>query len=66
MRLRSGGSATRWGFAIYLAGKYGYQDSILPTGAFASLPKDAPRLRRPLPRRSHGLKNPDGPTNLTT
>jgi hypothetical protein len=31
-RLRYGGSATRWGFALYLASKDGYQDSILPTG----------------------------------
>jgi hypothetical protein len=32
MRLRYGGSATRWGFAIYLASKDGDQDSALPTG----------------------------------
>jgi hypothetical protein len=31
-RLRYGGSAARWGFAIYLASKDGYEDSILPTG----------------------------------
>lgn len=41
MRLRYGGSATRWGFAIYLASKDGYQDSVLPTGAFAGTPEDA-------------------------
>jgi hypothetical protein len=29
-RLRYGGSATTWGFAIYLARKDGYQDSVLP------------------------------------
>lgn len=41
MRLRYGGSATRWGFAIYLASKNGYQDSALPTGTFAGTPEDA-------------------------
>ncbi|MGH3845232.1 MAG: hypothetical protein ACRDS0_27950 [Pseudonocardiaceae bacterium] len=41
MRLRYGGSAARWGFAIYLASSNGYQDSILPTGTFAGSPQDA-------------------------
>jgi hypothetical protein len=41
MRLRYGGSAARWGFAIYLASKDGYQDSVLRTGAFAGAPEDA-------------------------
>ena len=41
MRLRYGGSAARWGFAMYLASKDGYQDAVLPTGAFAGLPEDA-------------------------
>ena len=41
MRLRYGGSASRWGFAIYLASKNGYQDSVLPTGNFAGTPEDA-------------------------
>jgi hypothetical protein len=31
-RLRYGGYANQWGFAIYLASKDGYQDSILPAG----------------------------------
>ena len=31
-RLRYGGSATRWRFAIYLASRDGYQDSMLPNG----------------------------------
>ena len=30
MRLRYGGSASRWGFAIYLASKDGYQDWSYP------------------------------------
>ena len=41
MRLRYGGSATRWGFAIYLASKDGYEDSVLPTGFTAGAPEDA-------------------------
>ena len=41
MRLRYGGSAARWGFAIYLASKDGYQVSALPTGVFAGAPEDA-------------------------
>lgn len=41
MRLRYGGSAARWGFAIYLASKNGYQDSVLPTGHTAGSPEDA-------------------------
>ena len=32
-RLRYHGSAHQWGFAIYLASKDGYQDSILPSGS---------------------------------
>lgn len=31
-RLRYGGSAHQWGFAIYLASQDKYQDSILPNG----------------------------------
>jgi hypothetical protein len=41
MRLRYGGSAARWGFAMYLASKDGYEDAVLPTGAFAGLPENA-------------------------
>lgn len=40
MRLRYGGSAARWGFAIYLASKDGYEDSVLPTGDLAGAPED--------------------------
>ena len=29
------------GFAIFLASKFGYQDSVLPTGQFAGTPQDA-------------------------
>jgi hypothetical protein len=41
MRLRYGGSAARWGFAVSLASKNGYQDSVLPTGHTAGAPEDA-------------------------
>ncbi len=41
MRLRYGGSAARWGFAIYLASKDGYEPAVLPTGVFAGAPEDA-------------------------
>lgn len=40
-RLRYGGSATRWGFAIYLASKDGYDDSVLPNGTTAGTPEEA-------------------------
>ncbi|MGB8385205.1 MAG: hypothetical protein WCG47_28860 [Dermatophilaceae bacterium] len=41
MRLRYAGSATRWGFAVYLASKDDYQESALPTGDLAGTPEDA-------------------------
>jgi hypothetical protein len=41
MRLRYGGSAGIWGFALYLASTGKYEDTILPTGAFAGTPEDA-------------------------
>lgn len=40
-RLRYGGSATYFGFAVYLASKQGYEDSVLPNGAFEGTPADA-------------------------
>ena len=40
-RLRYLHSADQWGFAIYLASKDGYQDSILPTGSFTGTPEQA-------------------------
>ncbi|MCX4633026.1 hypothetical protein ACIA98_44010 [Streptomyces sp. NPDC051366] len=41
MRLRYGGSASIWGFALYLASTDKYEDTILPTGSFAGSPEDA-------------------------
>jgi len=40
-RLRYGGSASTWGFAIYRASHDDYQDSILPAGQFAGTPEKA-------------------------
>jgi hypothetical protein len=40
-RLRYLGSPDDWGFAIYLASKDGYEDSILPAGRFTGTPAEA-------------------------
>jgi hypothetical protein len=40
-RLRYGGSASRWGFAIYRASHDDYEDSYLPTGYSTGTPEDA-------------------------
>lgn len=40
-RLRYLGSADQWGFAIYLASKDGYEDSILPHGSPIGTPEQA-------------------------
>lgn len=40
-RLRYGGSAHIWGFAIWLASRDRYQDSILPNGLPAGTAEDA-------------------------
>ncbi|MEV6324917.1 hypothetical protein AB0M45_27600 [Nocardia sp. NPDC051787] len=40
-RLRYTGSATTWGFAIYLASRDGYENSILPNGWPAGTPAEA-------------------------
>jgi hypothetical protein len=40
-RLRYGGYAHRWGFAIYRASHGDYEDSFLPSGDFSGSPEDA-------------------------
>jgi hypothetical protein len=40
-RLRYLGSPDTWGFAVYLASKGGYEDSILPRGSFTGAPEGA-------------------------
>ena len=40
-RLRYLGSPHDWGFAIYLASKDGYEDSVLPNGMTTGTPEEA-------------------------
>jgi len=40
-RLRHRGSASEWGFAVYLASKDGYQESVLPRGTLTGAPEEA-------------------------
>ena len=40
-RLRYGGYANQWGFAIYLASKDGYEDSVLPSGYHVGTAEEA-------------------------
>jgi hypothetical protein len=40
-RLRYNGSASIWGFAIYLASRDGYEDNFLPSGLPAGSPEEA-------------------------
>jgi hypothetical protein len=40
-RLRYGGSASRWGFAVYRASHDDYEPSMLPSGEFAGTPEEA-------------------------
>ena len=40
-RLRFTGVLHTWGFAIYLASRDGYQDSVLPSGLPAGSPEEA-------------------------
>jgi len=40
-RLRYGGSASSWGFAIYRASHDDYQDNILPSGHTTGSPEEA-------------------------
>ena len=40
-RLRYGGSASRWGFAVYRASHDDYEPSMPPSGEFAGIPEEA-------------------------
>jgi hypothetical protein len=40
-RLRYGGYASLWGFAFYAGSSGSYEDSVLPSGAFAGTPEEA-------------------------
>jgi len=67
-RLRYGGSAHQWGFAIYRASHDDYEDSYRPTGYPVGTCEEAPRHRlRALPQRPHRLDlTPDELTGATT
>lgn len=41
IRLRYGGSASTWGFGLYLASSGKYENQILPTGFTAGSPQEA-------------------------
>jgi hypothetical protein len=53
---RQGGTAGRWGFAIYLVSKDGYEDSMLPTGCTAGSPA---RPWQPTRQAAAGRVQPD-------
>ena len=40
-RLRYGGHANEWGFAFYAASSEKYENSVLPSGAFAGAAEEA-------------------------
>ena len=56
-RLRYGGSANTWGFAIHLASRDGYQDSVLPSG----YPSAPPKKPSTVPAASTSTTQPPGP-----
>ena len=66
MRLRYTGYATTWGFAIYLASRDGYHNSILPNGRPAGTRRNTRLRLRPLPQRPHRLATPDEQTGAPT
>jgi len=41
IRLRYGGSASQWGFGLYLASSGKYEDQILPSGLSVGSPEEA-------------------------
>ena len=63
MRLRYGGSAAWWGFAVYLASKNGYQDSVCRPATRPAHPKT---LSTPPAASTWATQplGPDPPTNL--
>lgn len=62
-RLRYGGSAHTWGFAIYRASHDDYQDSILPNGYTAGSPQQALDCACGLYLNDPTAWQPDTPTN---
>jgi len=67
-RLRYHGSASTWGFAIYLWSRNGYEESVLPSGSFAATPEEALDCTCGLylnePSAWVGVRSEDSPTHL--
>jgi len=62
-RLRYGGSAHTWGFAIYRASHDDYEDSYLPTGMTGGSPEEALDCACGLYLNDPSAWLPDTPTN---
>jgi len=62
-RLRYGGSAHLWGFAIYRASHEDYEDSFLPTGAHVGTAENALDCACALYLNDPTNESPDTPTN---
>ena len=62
-RLRYGGSASRWGFAIYRASHDDYEASFLPSGDTAGSPQEALDCACGLYLNDPTAWQPDTPTN---
>ena len=62
-RLRYGGSAQLWGFALYRASHDDYEDAVLPNGMFAGSAEDALDCACGLYLNDPAAWLPDTPTN---
>jgi hypothetical protein len=62
-RLRYGGSASSWGFAIYRASHDDYEDSVLPSGMPVGSPEEALDCACGLYLNDPTVWLPDTPTN---
>ena len=61
-RLRYGGSANSWGFAIHLASRDGYENAVLPSG----YPVGTPKKPSTAPAASTSTTPPPGPNPRRT
>ncbi|WP_245547550.1 hypothetical protein [Nocardia brevicatena] len=66
MRLRYTGYATTWRFAIYLAGRDTYHDSVLPSGLPAGTSAEALDCASASTSTTHRLATPDELTGAPT
>lgn len=62
-RLRYGGSAHTWGFALYRASHDDYEDAFLPSGMFAGSAEEALDCACGLYLNDQSAWRPDTPTN---